>query len=482
MLVHLRWAGSNAPIASFVYNVKSCYDEHRERDFQLLVHSFLNDPSCNSRSVRVFLVGNNTSQPKQADLTIPWYCSEFFSESMYKSQKRAWKQILDSPNSTITVLVSKHCPQYLAALDMCLNYSDVRAKFDKLPSNYQTDRRVVAAAAARNFSAVRDVVEKYKHDPKVMFAAASCSVHALNELAHSDLLDNAAFMKKSIQLDAHALQYGSTRVKSSKELVLLAVSARSSALMYADINLQDDREVVLAAYLTKNEPTLHVFEAVQHTSEALRNDKELALVAVRRAGRVLQWFSARLKNDIDVVKAAVEACPSAIIFASRQMQVNVDVALVIPASKQGECLHYVLESLRDNREFVFAAVKLDAKSYQHASERLREDKELALLAVLGHCDALFFASPDLRNDRDVVWAAVKAFEHALKFASPAMQNDIDVVKYAISKSYTAIQYASPALRANREVALLALRKSKYAAPYITNKALLNDPELAELLK
>ena len=43
----------------------------------------------------------------------------------------------------------------------------------------------------------------------------------------------------------------------------------------------------------------------KHFSESIRGDKDIALKFVRKDGKLLQWCSDRLKEDMEVVKTAI---------------------------------------------------------------------------------------------------------------------------------------------------------------------------------
>jgi hypothetical protein len=66
--------------------------------------------------------------------------------------------------------------------------------------------------------------------------------------------------------------------------------------------------------------------ALKFASEELRNDKEVVIAAVGykgtflRHGRALKYASEELRNDIDVVRAALSQSWDAVNYASRQIQ------------------------------------------------------------------------------------------------------------------------------------------------------------------
>ena len=60
--------------------------------------------------------------------------------------------------------------------------------------------------------------------------------------------------------------------------------------------------------------------ALRYASGELRNDREVVLAAVEQRGLALSFASEELKNDREVVLAAVKQAPAAFVYASRDQQ------------------------------------------------------------------------------------------------------------------------------------------------------------------
>ena len=67
------------------------------------------------------------------------------------------------------------------------------------------------------------------------------------------------------------------------------------------------------------------------------------------------------------------------------------------------------KQLRDDREVVLAAVQQDGAVLQFASERLRDDRDVVLAAVQQNGNALLFASPRFIFSRVVILVHIKIF-------------------------------------------------------------------------
>ena len=95
--------------------------------------------------------------------------------------------------------------------------------------------------------------------------------------------------------------------------------------------------------------------ALMNASVELKNDKEVVLAAVAQAGLALRYASAELKNDKEVVLAAV--------------------------AQDGRALHRASAELMNDKKAVLAAVAQDGRALEDASVKLRNDKEVVLAAV-----------------------------------------------------------------------------------------------------
>ena len=93
----------------------------------------------------------------------------------------------------------------------------------------------------------------------------------------------------------------------------------------------------------------------------------------------------------------------------------------------GMALEFATAWLRGDHEVVLGAVTNCGEAMQFASAELRADRRFASLAVACSGMALQYVSVALKNDRDVVLPAVKKHGQAFKFASVALQEDPDVI-------------------------------------------------------
>ena len=163
--------------------------------------------------------------------------------------------------------------------------------------------------------------------------------------------------------------------------------------------------------------------ALQYASLKLRNDKEIVLAAVKKHGLGLQFASAELKKNKDIVLAAV--------------------------NQTGDALEYASEELKKDKDIVMAAVNQNGRALAHTSPELQRDKEIVRAALDEDGASLEFCAVELKSDKEFVFAALKKSGYAaLDYASDELQNDESILRTAVVQNIdTTIEYISKKLKA-----------------------------------
>ena len=134
-----------------------------------------------------------------------------------------------------------------------------------------------------------------------------------------------------------------------------------------------DREILLAAF-NNNTSNKKYRRRRRHNcelelvSQELRNDTQIVVAAVTRCGRNLEFASENLQADQTVVLAAVTADVSAIKFAAESLRGDPSFMLAVleaeAASYEEEeenalkCMKHATKTLRADRGFVLAAARV----------------------------------------------------------------------------------------------------------------------------
>jgi len=173
--------------------------------------------------------------------------------------------------------------------------------------------------------------------------------------------------------------------------------------------------------------------AIKYVSEALKQDRTVALLAVEQDWRALgylPWFW----GDREFVMTGV--------------------------SQAGEALRFATPDIQDDEGIVRMALSSDSSALRFASDRIVEivlcDHEVILEAVANYGLALEWANDNHRADKMVVLSAVQQNGLALAYAHPSLQADREVVLAAVHNCGTALEYADLCLRADDDVISVAV--------------------------
>ena len=155
--------------------------------------------------------------------------------------------------------------------------------------------------------------------------------------------------------------------------ILRALSAEVQADRYFFLELLNQSKYYGIKYYGGSN-VLDPAELLGCTSQNMRNDMDIVLEALRAwrpksktgRGSLLQYVSPELRDDRDIVLAAV--------------------------AKSGAVLEYASPNLRSDREVVLAAVLESGRALKHASSELQKDRELVLAAASPSQSELFYRS------------------------------------------------------------------------------------------
>jgi hypothetical protein len=126
----------------------------------------------------------------------------------------------------------------------------------------------------------------------------------------------------------------------------------------------------------------------------------------RTAKKTLQQASVAVRNDRDVIMAAVAIDGNLLKLGGRSCRADRDIVMAAVNDK-GLSLQHASAKLRDDEEVVLAAIRRDPDALQHASARLRAKREVVMAAITQYPCALRHASASLRGNREVVTAALR---------------------------------------------------------------------------
>ena len=274
---------------------------------------------------------------------------------------------------------------------------------------------------------------------------------------------------------------------------------------------------------------------LQHLSQ-FNDDKELVLKAVSQDGLALEFASERLKNDVDVVRDAIELYPEALKFAGNEAVFTLvkefpnllkyaslgatrfvverngvwlqnaseesksnEATVNLAVCQDGLALEFADDILKINQTVVHHAVRQNglALSFVELKKLKKEivarcenynpdgfldgpDKiaekavyEIVSAAVFQNGSALEFASDTLRKNKTIVRAAVGRDGLALKYADEKLKNNPTTVNIAIENNPEALQYAG------KDAVLAVLKKNGLLLGFVSNE-FKNDPDVVDV--
>lgn len=169
---------------------------------------------------------------------------------------------------------------------------------------------------------IRDVILKdpyaikknplYRNNPYYMLAAVMNDPKNL-VFASSELRDDKDIVFIASVLDESNFYYASDRLKKDADFILKIVR-HSKLMIYDDIDptLKNDRSFILSYVKVKPE--------ILRRAKAFQSDRDVAIEAVSRDGRCLQWANDELKKDPVVVHIAYRQNKDSIEFADKEVQ------------------------------------------------------------------------------------------------------------------------------------------------------------------
>ena len=308
------------------------------------------------------------------------------------------------------------------------------------------DPEVLLAALQQDPQSIRFASDRMRADLEVALQAVALSGMTLKFLS-ADLRDAHEIVLAAVRQDPRSLQFASDGMKADREVALQAVRIFGLYLEFVSPELRDDSMIVRAAVeqdlraseFASRERLCDLlwfdFDEASDITNRLRADRSCLLRCVQLCGMSLEVATDDLKDDHEIVLAAVEQDPQSIRFASDRMRA--DRAMILRVVQlYGLGLEFASNDLKDDLEIILAAFKKDPQAIKFASgkgiceflrhaagevdettSRIRADRNLVLQCVQLSGQSLEFASSDLKDDREIVLAAVKQDTSSIRFAS-----------------------------------------------------------------
>ena len=189
---------------------------------------------------------------------------------------------------------------------------------------------------------------------------------------------------------------------------------------------------------------------IRYASDRLKDDKEVVMAAMDSAysyQKIFKYVSKRLQSHRSVIIKAVSIDRTVYNSLPKITRFKKQVTLAA-VSKDGNSLRFTSNELKDDYQVVKAAIRNAGRSIKYASKRLKDNKKLVLLAVstssggLGG-SVLMYVSSRLKHDRGVCLEAVKSESHAIRHVPEDLKSDPVIAHFALSYSPSNARFFHP---------------------------------------
>ena len=126
----------------------------------------------------------------------------------------------------------------------------------------KADQEIVLAAVQNDGSPLKYASDELKADKEFVLAAVQTNGYAL-EYASDEFKADQEIVLTAVQTNGSVLEYASDELKADKEIVLAAVQNNEYAVEYASDELKADKEIVLAAMQNDGSPLEYASEKLQ---------------------------------------------------------------------------------------------------------------------------------------------------------------------------------------------------------------------------
>ena len=209
------------------------------------------------------------------------------------------------------------------------------------------------------------------------------------EFIDEKLKDNQEFMIKVFKkIEGKAVLYASDRLRNNKDFMYYMIKnddreSRGYVYRFIGDTLKNDKELLMLAINNG----FHIFRII---AEKFKNDKEVILEFIKQEDFNFSWIgnnapeiwimssfnisdlSGNLRDDYDIAKVAVLKDSTQFSSLSVRLKDNEELALIAVKSR-GDILAYVSDRLKNNKQIVIESVKNDGSAIHYASKSLQKN-------------------------------------------------------------------------------------------------------------
>lgn len=270
---------------------------------------------------------------------------------------------------------------------------------------------------------VNDLTDRQKRSKEFMLAAVTINKHSLWR-ADDQIKDDINVVDLAVSYNSTAFRYASLRLKDNTALAMRAVGSDARNYQFVSDRLKGAYEV---AFLVATSLTRGLFQ-LEFFPEELRDDASLMLcfACVRGVERnknikyVLGLVSQRLRADKDFMRSVISAVPTAYTHMDLEMRNDYNLAL-LAVSGNGVCWFYLPERLKKDKRLRNLAISNGYERVIELGDGPCDDEDAMYRAVLERPAAISRASDRLKDNDRIVYAAIAGDIKYLEYASERLR-------------------------------------------------------------
>ena len=298
-------------------------------------------------------------------------------------------------------------------------------EFENFPDWAKDDKDIVLTAISKSYNAFEHASERLRSEREVVIAAftAQSTYNTIQFVASEELQNDVGILKLAVKGHNQAFGYIPEKWRTNKELIelVLAGEVSSSSFEHFPIEYRDNYEI--AKKVVGDDAGCY-----QYLSDRLKNNKEISLIATSKSGSVLSEMPESMLDDKDVVLNALAHDGWRYVDKiSERLKNDIDIVTAAVLS-DNRSLEDFPDNFKDNEKVIEACLKGNGSAYKYFSERFKNDRNIALQMSAKWNFDLGSAPEIFRNDKEIVKNAVKEDANNFKHIGSALLKDFNFLK------------------------------------------------------
>lgn len=234
---------------------------------------------------------------------------------------------------------------------------------------FRNDKEVIFEALKVDSRAFQYASHELKDDPDFVRKVITRTHDSFNLIFVSDRLRNHKQFLMTVDGLSFAYPFLSKKLQYDKDIAMKVIEKRGFAIHQFPSELKNDRDIVYAA--VKNFALSYIFVPLKY-----RKEKELIELAVQSNidfGRIYKKLPANYKKDRNLIKEALKANGQNYYEISKHLEMDRELLLAAIESKTPFpwVLKCASDEIKKDKEFVLKFLKIEWRVVVHASDEIR---------------------------------------------------------------------------------------------------------------